>query len=144
MANEVVYLAHPVSGDVLGNMKRARRWLRWLMENEPDTAFCVPWLPLLDVCDDASDAERARCLRDDINIAGRCDGIVLCGGRVSNGMSLELGAVVASGGWVVDLTRLGKDPPIDEVVGANPLQMSQRVMYALSDPMLRPRRVTGY
>ncbi|MDQ3276637.1 MAG: hypothetical protein M3Q39_16805 [Actinomycetota bacterium] len=106
----VVYLAHPLGGDVEGNAARARRWLRWLMDSEPSVAFCCPWLPFVDVGDDDSPPARARGLRDDVAIAARCDGIVLCGGDVTPGMQLELDAVVAAGGWVADLTFLGAEP----------------------------------
>jgi len=113
---EIVYLAHPLGGDVDANAARARRWLRWLMDTCPQYAFCCPWLPFVDVGypddkrgpgaidPDSMPEYRARCLRDDIAIAARCDGIVLVGDRVSPGMAQERDAVVASGGWVADLT----------------------------------------
>lgn len=113
---EVVYLAHPVSGDAIGNAARARLWLRWLMDSEPDVAFCAPWLPYLDVCDDDDPAQRERCLRDDLSIAVRCDGIVLVGGRISSGMKLERDAVLNAGGWSADLTSLGLSPPTDPAI----------------------------
>lgn len=107
---QVVYLAHPVSGDVAANIARAMRWLRWLMDNEPDVAFCCPWLPYLDVLNEDNAEHRARGLRDDVEIAKRCDGIVLCGGRLSGGMALERDAVIAAGGFVIDLTGFGDEP----------------------------------
>lgn len=127
---EVVYLAHSVSGDPVGNAARARRWLRWLMDAEPDIAFCVPWLPFVDVCADDNPAERKRCLRDDIAIAKRCDGIALVGGRVSEVMQLEMEAVIGGGGWVVDLTGLGAAP--SEVLGRRPLAPESRMVKLFS------------
>lgn len=119
----IVYLAHPLGGDTDRNAARARRWLRWLMDCEPDIAFCCPWLPYVDVGrpeektgsgavdPDSLPEYRARCLRDDIEIAGRCDGIVFVGGRVSPGMQMEADAVQEAGGWIVNLTDLGEEPP---------------------------------
>lgn len=120
---EVVYLAHPLGGEVDANAARARRWLRWLMDREPDVAFCCPWLPFVDVGypdekrgpgaidPDSMPEYRNRCLRDDIAIARLCGGIVLVGGRVSPGMQQEADAVRESGGFVIDLTMLGDEPP---------------------------------
>jgi len=125
-ADQIVYMAHPLGGDVDSNCVRARAWLRWLMDHEPDTAFCVPWLPYVDVGrpdekigpgaidPDSLPEYRARCLRDDITIAGVCDGIVLCGGRISPGMRMELNEVLRHGGFVADLTNLGVEPPKPE------------------------------
>jgi hypothetical protein len=109
---EVAYFAHPLAGNVQENIKRAKRWLRWLMDYEPNVAFCCPWLPFVDVLDEGRPDHRRRGLRDDIVIARRCDGIVLCGGRISNGMRMEMEAVVEVGGWVADLTKFGEEPPV--------------------------------
>jgi hypothetical protein len=120
---QVVYVAHPLGGDVDANAHRARRWLRWLMDLESEFAFCCPWLPFVDVGypdekrgpgaidPDSIPEYRARCLRDDIVIAAKCDAIVLCGGRISPGMQQEANAVIGAGGWVADLTSLGVVPP---------------------------------
>lgn len=127
-ASEVVYLAHPLGDDVDNNAARARRWLRWLMNCEPTRAFCCPWLPFIDVGypdekrgpgaidPDSMPAYRIRCLRDDVTIAARCDGIVLCGGKISPGMRAEAAACLDAGGWVVDLTGLGAEPPERDLV----------------------------
>ncbi len=106
----VFYVAHPLTGDVEGNLARAKRWLRALMEAHPEATFCLPWSVFCELGSDDDEAYRARCLRDDVAIAGRCDGIVLCGGRVSAGMLRELGAVLERNGLVVDLTTLGDEP----------------------------------
>ena len=123
---KVVYLAHPVAppcacgaecdefaalGPVDCNCTRARRWLRWAIDAHADIAFCVPWLPYLDVLTDDGGPVRARGLRDDVAMALRCDEIWLVGGRVSRGMAQERDAMAAAGKTVVDLTDLGHEPP---------------------------------
>lgn len=105
-----VYVASPFSGDPHGNVDRARRWVKWLMEREPDVAFQCSWMTLAMVLDDSDPEHRERALRDCVTLAGACDGIVLVGGRVSPGMTLELDACIAGGGVVYDLTSLGADP----------------------------------
>lgn len=88
----VVYLAHPVGAPtpdgVAANLASARKWLAVLIEACPDVAWCVPWLPYLDVLEDSAE-NRTRGLRDDCEVAKRCDAILMVGPRVSDGMQLE-------------------------------------------------------
>ena len=129
----VVYMAHPLGGDVEGNSARARRWLAWLMTAEPDYAFCVPWLPFVDAfvriygrVDDAGHPFRDRCMRDNLAIGARCDGIALVGGRVSAGMAAERELFLLSPArFIVDLTRLGPEPPSEWELGSGPLLWGQ-------------------
>lgn len=108
----VLYLAHPVAGEVNANVARAGRWLRWLQRRYPQLAFIAPWIAdLVSGADDADPAQRAQGLRHGCIVAARCDGIVLVGGRVTGGMLAERDAVVAAGGAVIDLTELGDEPP---------------------------------
>jgi len=107
----VAYLAHPLAGDMPGNAARGVRWLAHLQRAEPDIAFVAPWLAYVHAGDDNSPRARLRGLRDMTAIAARCDGIVLVGGRISDGMRLELEAVRSAGGWVSDLTAYGEEPP---------------------------------
>lgn len=117
MNRAVYYVAHPVAGDVAQNARRARQWLAWLMDGEPEVAFVAPWLPYVDAfierfggIDDQGSIFRARCMLDNRTLIARCDGIVLCGGRVSDGMKLELAALQLHAA-VIDLTHLGAEPP---------------------------------
>lgn len=112
MIGSVVYFAHPVGGDVTANVARAVRWLHFLMRVEPSVSFAAPWLAcLLSGIDDNDELSRARGLRDSERFAARCDGIVLCGGRISTGMMLELAATRTGRGWVSSLVPLGAEPP---------------------------------
>lgn len=103
-----VFLSHPVSGDVAGNLRRAKQWLRWLIEREPNCAFLAGWIVYCEALDDSSPTERARGLRDSCAVAAMCGqaggGIVLCGARVTDGMRRELDACDQARGWVADLT----------------------------------------
>lgn len=118
MRRELVYVAHPLSGDIAGNAARVRRWLRWLIDREPDVAFTCAWLPYVDVLDDAVPEHRARGLRDCLVTAERVNGIVLCGGVISSGMRQELQVVLAFGGWVADLTEFFEPPSGPEILGS--------------------------
>ena len=161
MTRPVFYVAHPVAypckcrmrrGDTLPhetleaealcNLARAKRWLRWLLERT-DVALCAPWMPYVEILPDGGEW-RERGLLDDCAMAARCDGIILCGGRISSGMernwdavrdgllkrrhadtlallhSRGLGGVSANppspmvSSWLVDITKLGPEPPIGE------------------------------
>lgn len=111
MKRRVWYMAHPVAGDVAGNLARAHRWLRWLMDCCPDDAVIAPWIPGVVVGDDSDPAQRQRGLLDCAATSARCDGVILVGGRVSTGMAIERDAAIAAGREVRDLTVLGDEPP---------------------------------
>lgn len=108
----VVYLAHPMSAptadDIVANLERARRWLRWFVLNT-DFAVCAPWIPYVETLDETE--HRARGIRDDLAMVARCDAIVLVGGRVSNGMREERDWAHRHELDICSLTELGDEPP---------------------------------
>lgn len=105
----MVFVAHPVRGDITANLARCGRWLKWLCRENPDWAFSVPWFAYVASMDEASNRERG--IRDNIVSLSRCDGIVLCGGMVTEGMGAERAAARAGSLWELDLTHLGPEPP---------------------------------
>lgn len=73
------------------NLDRALRWLSWLRRSFPETTFIAPWIAtILSGVDDSDPAAREAGLVDDCAVVERCDGIVLCGPRVSSGMRREM------------------------------------------------------
>jgi len=94
---------------VRANIANAKVWLAWLASGFPTITFIAPWIAALDGGgdDDLDPAARARGLRDCCRTIRVCSGIVLVGGRVSDGMSKERSHARA----VVDLTFLGRVPP---------------------------------
>lgn len=106
----VIYFAHPVSGET--SPARALRWLRWVAAQAPGAAIIAPWLAhICSGADDADPEQRARHLEHDMRVVRRCDAIVLCGGRISSGMQLEMTEALGVGVVVLDLTHLGAEPP---------------------------------
>ena len=104
----VLYMAHPLGGDVEGNLKRAMRWLQWLRRSFPETTFIAPWIAaVLSGGDETDPKQREAGLIDDCAVVALLDGIVLVGGRVSPGMERES----ACHAVVFDLTGLGDEPP---------------------------------
>lgn len=127
VSTPIVYVAHPLGGDIDANAARAERWIAWLMQHDTKHAFLCPWLPFVRAFrllgndgDDHGHPFRERCMRDNMACALLgLDGIVLVGGRCSPGMSVEMDSVIFTGGWVSDLTHFGDEPPTDAWIREN-------------------------
>ena len=103
-SKRVIYMAHPVSGDIPGNLAEARRWVRAL-EELFDVAVVASWITECEVWDDADPAERAAGLERDKAVIERCDELWLVGPRISTGMAVELTHARLHGVAVRNLTR---------------------------------------
>jgi hypothetical protein len=112
MSRRILYMAHPVGGDVPGNVRRALDWLASLRRSEPNVTIIAPWLASLASGEnDADPVARERGMIDCETVVARCDGLILVGGRISAGMQRELAAAVAADIDVDDLTKLGTVAP---------------------------------
>jgi hypothetical protein len=107
----LIFMAHPVGGDVSANLARAKRWLRWLQDKLPDDSIIAPWISYCEVHDDADPVERERGIRRNLALIERCDRVVLVGGRISEGMQREAVHAAAFGAAVVNWSHLGGEPP---------------------------------
>ncbi len=118
------YLAHPVAGAVPVNLARAKRWLKALQDANPTIVIIAPWIGMIESQglegDNDNDPElRAIGLSRDCYVVGRCDAIVLVGGRISNGMQIEMNYATTMGSTVMDLTHLGDEPPSQAQIKAS-------------------------
>lgn len=110
----VLYMAHPLGGDVDGNIKRALRWLAWLRKSFPDATFVAPWIAgVLSGEDDADPAQREAGLVDCCATVAHLDGVVLVGGRISSGMERERDTAESAGLRVANLISIGPEAPTD-------------------------------
>lgn len=114
----IIYVAHPVTGNVKANCDKVLKWLRWLTEVDPTRIYIAPWvgevLAHLDLDPIPADFYD-RVLSDDEEIVARLDGILLTGIGTegpylrsngfmkSSGMTREVAAAVLSGGSVYDM-----------------------------------------
>lgn len=100
---------------VASNIRNAKAWLAWLSQRFPSVTFIAPWIASIDGGggDDLDPEKRRLGLRDCARTIRLCCGMVLVGGRVSDGMLEE--SNVALG--VIDLTSLGREPPGTQLVG---------------------------
>jgi hypothetical protein len=107
----LLYLAHPVAGDIPANAARAKRWLRWLSSQRyPEDAVIAPWLLEVELAGYVEHDREAALQRDQL-VVSRCDAIVLCGGRLSIGMAREAAAAADAGVEITSLLHLGAEPP---------------------------------
>lgn len=105
MTRKVLYMAHPVAptaedlAGLPGNLANAMLWLAWLRSMFPEVTFIAPWISVIQsLHGDDSQALRDAGLLDDFTVIERCDGIVLCGSRVSPGMRAEVNCGIVSHG----------------------------------------------
>src|SRR5678809_190463 len=76
---------------IRSSLDRALRWLAWLRAAFPEATFIAPWIATIQsLGGDDSPALREAGLVDDCAVVERCDGIVLVGCRVSDGMRREM------------------------------------------------------
>lgn len=111
----VVYLAHPVAGDVAANLISGKQWFRWCYSLALDAVFIAPWIQTIEIlCEDDGDpAIRARAMDRNIAVLRRCNELWLCGPTVSRGMQIEANAARESGVQVRDFTGHAPDRTTD-------------------------------
>lgn len=108
MSRLVLYMAHPLGGDVIGNINLAKRWLTWLRRSFPETTFIAPWIAaILAGEDDADPVQREAGLVDACATIKLLGGVVWVGGAVTDGMGREGESAI----MIFDLTFLGILPP---------------------------------
>jgi hypothetical protein len=107
---KLVYIAHPCGGglDRDENRERASRWCAWALLKH-DVSPVADWIVLTS---QLSEDFRAIGLRANLAVLERCDEIWLVGGRVSPGMKIEADYALSKKIKVVDMTELGKEPPL--------------------------------
>lgn len=115
-------MAHAKRLATKDNLERGMRWLNWFRVF-PETTFIAPWIAsIMAGGDDSDPKQREAGLVDDCAVVERCDGIVLCGGRISSGMRREMEhgrrrlmtQDMPNYFEVYDLTKLGTEPPAYE------------------------------
>jgi len=89
---KIIYIAHPISGNIKGNLKKITEIGREINLNEPDT---IPFAPCFFACHCLNDnipEERARGLKNDIELMKRgfIDELRLYGNNISEGMKHEI------------------------------------------------------
>lgn len=107
---KIAYIAHPIGGDIKGNLKRIQAIGRQINLEEPEV---VPFAPYFFDCHTLNDnipAERERGIRNDIALMRRgfIDEVRLYGDRISSGMRSEVDLATELGISVVPMTEATK------------------------------------
>ena len=89
---KIVFISHPVSGDVPGNIKKIIAIARHINLTEPDVVPFVPYLIDLYSLDDTKINERGRGLKNGQEIFNSfpIDELRVYGDRISKGMNAEI------------------------------------------------------
>ena len=89
---KIVYIAHPIGGDIEKNIKKVLEICRKVNLQTSDIVPFVPYLSDLYCLDDNSPEERERGLQNGFFMLkkGFIDEIWLYGDRISNGMRAEI------------------------------------------------------
>ena len=96
---KIVYIAHPIYGDIKGNLEKIRLIVREINLNDPDIVPFAPyWLDCHALNDDVPE-ERERGIRNDEAFFMRrvIDELWLYGDRVSTGMRHEIAKALNCG-----------------------------------------------
>lgn len=104
---KVAYIAHPISGDIGGNLKKIEAIGRQVNLQEPDV---IPFAHYFFDCyalNDDIPEERARGIKNDIALMkkGFIDEVRLYGDRISLGMAHEIELAIELGIEVVPMTQ---------------------------------------
>lgn len=87
---KVVYIAHPIGGDVEGNLAKIRSIVRWVNLKEKDTIPFVPYYSDVASLDDENPTERAKGFKNNLHLIQYCDELRLYGNKISKGMIVEI------------------------------------------------------
>jgi len=89
---KIAYIAHPISGDIAGNLKKIEAIGREINLNEPDMVPFAPYYFDCNTLNDDIEEERERGIKNDIALfkKGFIDELRLYGDRISKGMEHEI------------------------------------------------------
>ena len=110
---KVVYISHPLAGDLEENIRKAEEWIAWAAD------FCLPLAPWVSIAKHWNEEQdRARGLLLDKRAIELCDAIFLCGDRLSPGMREELEYAKSLGLQVFDFLNTTKEKARDRITKA--------------------------
>lgn len=84
----LVYICSPLSGDMEGNMEKARHYCRFAVRN--GAIPLAPHLLFPQFMDDTKPAERSLAMFMDMVLLGKCDQLWVFGETISEGMAAEI------------------------------------------------------
>lgn len=110
-SKKVVYIAHPIGGDVNANIVRVCRIYEWVAQHNPRLVPFAPYIATVLAMDDNIPACRELGISHDMELFERkvFDEVWLFGGRISAGMQHEIDKAKSLGIPVIDFTAVKLD-----------------------------------
>ena len=104
---KIVYVAHPISGDIAGNLKKIEVIGREINLNEPEVIAFAPYYFDCNTLNDDIESERERGIKNDIALfrKGFIDELRLYGDCISKGMKHEIKLCQELGIEIVPMTE---------------------------------------
>jgi hypothetical protein len=106
MKMKIAYIAHPIAGDVKGNIKKIIKIVRDINLTKPDVVPFAPYIADVLALDDNKPEERTIGIRNCIKIlsSGIISEVWVYGPRISGGMKIELNLALKKGipVWFMD------------------------------------------
>lgn len=89
---KIVYIAHPISGDIEGNLAKIRKIVKDIALSRTDVVPFVPYYVDIVSLDDNDPVQRERGIANDIELFNRkvMDEVWLFGDKFSKGMKAEV------------------------------------------------------
>ena len=122
----IAYIAHPIAGDVPGNVAKIKAIISQIAREEENTVPIAPYLTTLEVLDDTNLIERMKGIEWNREILRRgvVDEVRLYGDRISDGMWREIlslqESVFSTRGLIIpmtDATQRAYDHYLDKKLG---------------------------
>lgn len=90
----IAYIAHPISGDIAGNLEKIRQIARHINLTEPETVPFAPYWLDCHALDDNVPEERERGIKNGKRLLAMADELRVYGDRISEGMRHEINLAI--------------------------------------------------
>jgi hypothetical protein len=87
---KLVFIAHPVRGDVAGNLEKVKQLVRKASLYYSEITPIAPYYLYCNALDDNDEHEREFGMIQSRFVLTKCDELWLCGDRISKGMKEEI------------------------------------------------------
>lgn len=104
---KIIFISHPIGGDVMLNLSRIMDIVREINKTMPDIVPLAPYFADVLAMNDNDPEERARGLKNGLSVieSGMVDELWLYGNRISEGMQMEIDAAKKKGIPVVGKSK---------------------------------------
>jgi len=103
---KIVYICHPVGGDVQGNLKKIRAIVRHINLTEPNVIPFVPYYADVVSMDDSNPKERARGIKNNLHLLKICDELWYFSEKITRGMGEEMKEALRLGKKIKSLSKV--------------------------------------